>query len=157
MEKLYFSAKDLLQLAPEGAKEGIIAGYVRILSTLIAVRAEESNAEARHPSAVNRSLLASFLDNVRQHCHEHREVSFYSNLANLTPKYYSKLIRQLSGRPPGSIIEEYTMAEAKGLLASKNYSVKEVSSLMNFSSASSFCKYFKAAEGCTPGEYMKQH
>ncbi len=156
IEKLYFSAKELLQLSPEKTRGGIVAGYARIISTLLAARLQYGNAEENAPAAPsNRTLLPIFLDNVRQHCRKERSIAFYSTLANLTPKYFSKQIRQLSGKSPGTIIEEYTMTEAKSLLASKKYSVKEVSNLMNFSSPSSFCKYFKAAEGCTPGQYMK--
>ena len=105
----------------------------------------------------NRTLLASFLENVRNNCRKERGIAFYSSLANLTPKYFSKQIHNLSGKSPGAIIEEYTMAEAKTLLASKKYSIKEVSNIMNFSSPSSFCKYFKAAESMTPGQYMKRN
>ena len=156
VEKLYFSAKELLLLSPEKTRGGIVAGYARIVSTLLAARLQYGDAEKNAPAAPsNRTLLPAFLDNVRQHCRRERGVLFYSNLANLTPKYFSKQIKQLSGKSPGTIIEEYTMTEAKSLLASKKYSVKEVSNLMNFSSPSSFCKYFKAAEGVTPGYYMK--
>ena len=158
IEKLYFSAKEFLQMSPEQARGGLISGYARILSTLIAarLRLEEEN-EVSSVSGVNRTLLASFLDNVRSNCRKERGVAFYSSLANLTPKYFSKQIRNLSRKSPGTIIEEYTMAEAKTLLSSKKYSIKEVSNLMNFSSPSSFCKYFKAAEGITPGQYIKQN
>mgnify|MGYP002621225641 FL=1 len=160
-EKLYFSAKEFLQMSPEQTKGGIISGYARILSTLIAARVkqeeEEEKGEESPVSGVNRTLLASFLDNVRNNCRKERGVAFYSSLANLTPKYFAKQIRKLSGKSPGAIIEEYTMAEAKTLLSSKKYSVKEVSNLMNFSSPSSFCKYFKAAEGIAPGQYMKRN
>ena len=159
IEKLYFSAKEFLQMAPEQTRGGLISGYARILSTLIAARLrQEEEKETTSPvSGVNRTLLASFLDNVRSNCRKERGIAFYSSLANLTPKYFSKQIRNLSGKSPGTIIEEFTMAEAKTLLSSKKYSIKEVSALMNFSSPSSFCKYFKAAEGMTPGQYMKQN
>ena len=154
VEKLFFSAKELLQISPEPFKSGLVAGYARILSTLIAARLQDQDEKVPASLSVNRSLLADFLDNVRQHCHKHRRIAFYSSLAHLSPKYFSKLIKALSGKSPGDIIEEYTMAEAKKLLASKKFSVKEVSNMMNFSSASSFCKYFKAAEGCAPGHYI---
>ena len=157
MEKLYFSAKELLQISPERARGGIISGYARILSTLIAARLQQDEEKGQTAvSPVNSTLLASFLDNVRSNCGKERGIAFYSSLANLTPKYFSRQIRRLSGKTPGTIIEEYTMAEAKTLLSSKKYSVKEVSNLMHFPSPSSFCKYFKAAEGMTPGQYMTQ-
>ena len=157
MEKMYFSAKEILQMAPERTKTGVISGYARILSALIAARLQQD--EQQEPGSVspaNKTLLASFLDNVSQHCRKERGIAFYSSLSNLTPKYFSKQIRKLSGQAPGAIIEEYTIAEAKSLLSSKKYSVKEISNLLNFSSPSSFCKYFKAAVGIPPGHFMRQ-
>ena len=155
VEKLYFSAKEFLYMAPERNRGGLVSGYARILSTLIAARLRQDEEKEQFPvPALNRTLLASFLDNVRLNCRKERGIAFYSSLANLSPKYFSKQIRKLSGKSPGTIIEEYVMAEAKTLLSSKKYSVKEISNLMNFSSPSSFCKYFKAAEGVSPGQFM---
>jgi|GEM_PF-3381800 len=157
MEKLYFSAKELLLMAPEKSKGGIVAGYARILSTLIVAKlqnqGQRTEAEAQ---MANRSILMPFLENVKRNCRHERKITFYSSLANLTPKYFSKQIKLLSGKSPGAIIKEYTLTEAKTLLSSKKYSIKEVSNLMNFSSPSSFCKYFKSVEGISPGKYTEQ-
>ena len=158
VEKLYFSAKDFLQLVPEQARGGLVSGYARIFSTLIAARlGQDEETESEGESVTSRTLLASFLENVRLNCSKERSVAFYGSLASLTPKYFSRQIRQLSGKSPGAIIEEFTMAEAKKLLSSKKYSVKEVSNMLNFSSPSSFCKYFKSAEGITPGKFMRNN
>ncbi len=156
-EKLFFSAKELLLMVPEKSKGGIIAGYARILSTLIVAKLQKPGQHKKEEiQTANRSLLLSFLENVKRNCRNQRGITFYSSIANLTPKYFSKQIKLLSGKSPGAIIQEYTMAEAKTLLSSKKYSVKEVSNLMNFSSPSSFCKFFKSGEGISPGKYMEQ-
>jgi len=158
VEKLFFSAKELLPLVAEDAKNRLVSGYARIISTLIAMHIKHQQQEDDDiVSTGNRTLLTDFLDNVRTNCRNHREIAFYSGLANLTPKYFSRQIKRLSGKSPGAIIEEYTIAEAKQLLVSKKYSVKEISNLLNFASPSSFCKYFKSAEGISPGQYMEQN
>ena len=158
VEKLYFSAKEFLQMASERTKGRLVSGYARIFSILIAARLEQ-NEDAEHDegTATNRTLLTSFMDDVRLNCRKERGIAFYSAKASLTPKYFSRQIRRLSGKSPGAIIQDYTMSEAKKLLSRKKYSVKEVSNLLHFSSPSSFCKYFKAAEGVSPGEYMRSN
>ena len=157
MEKLYFSAKELLLMAPEPSKAGIVAGYARILSTLIVAKLQSHGRQTEEEAQMtNRSMLMPFLENVKRNCRYERKIAFYSGLANLTPKYFSKQIKLLSGKSPGAIINEYTLTEAKTLLSSKKYSIKEVSNLMNFSSPSSFCKFFKSGEGMSPGKYMEQ-
>ena len=37
----------------------------------------------------------------------------------------------------------------------KKYSVKEISTMLNFSGPASFGKYFKASQGCPPGDYLR--
>ncbi len=157
MEKLYFSAKELLLMVPEKSKGGIAAGYARILSTIIFAKLQNQGQRIEEEAqTANRNLLVSFLENVKRNCRHERGIAFYSSFANLTPKYFSKQIKFISGKSPGAIIQEYTMAEARAILSSKKYTVKEVSNLMNFSSPSSFCKYFKSGQGLSPGKYMER-
>ena len=98
VEKLYFSAKDFLQMVPDQTRGGLVSGYARIFSTLIAARlGQDEETESEGESVTSRTLLASFLENVRLNCSKERSVAFYGSLASLTPKYFSKQIKQLSG------------------------------------------------------------
>lgn len=156
-EKLFFSAKEFVSLASENARKGLVAGYARIISSLIADKIAETDSGEAMSAYGAKSILPVFLENVRVHCRKERNVEFYSAKASLTPKYFSKIIKLETGKSAATIIREYTMAEARMLLSTKKYSVKEVSGMLHFSGPSSFCKYFKAAQGCPPGEYMKNN
>lgn len=157
-EKLYFSAKEFLQMVSKESGENVMAGYARIVLALLADKlGRTAKAQAAKATGGDRTILSDFLVNVREYCRKERGVPFYADKAHLTTKYFSRLIKNISGKPPGAIIREYTMAEAKSLLASKRYSVKEVGAMLNFAGPSSFCKYFKAAAGCSPGEYVKNN
>lgn len=53
-------------------------------------------------------------------------------------------------------IQKMVILEAKSLLGNKNFSVQQISDMMNFPNPSFFGKYFKAATGMTPRKYRMQ-
>ena len=111
----------------------------------------ETKTENRQEKIFNR-----FLDLVQTHYKEERSIAFYADKMCLTPKYLSLVIHQVSGRFAGEWIKDYVILEAKALLKSKAYTVQQVSDLLNFSNASFFGKFFKAAVGCSPRKYIYQ-
>ncbi len=86
---------------------------------------------------------------------EHRDVKFYANRSGVSEKYFSTLIRQLSGSSPSEWIETVVVGEAKTLLSDAQYSIKEIASGLNFPDAPTFTKYFQRITGITPKAYRK--
>ena len=99
-------------------------------------------------------LFDDFLELVQAHYNEHRCMTFYAEKLCLTPKYLSQVILEVSDRHATDWIRDYVILDAKALLKSGKYTVQQVGDLLNFSNASFFGKYFKAAVGCTPRKYM---
>jgi len=99
-------------------------------------------------------LFEAFLELVQAHYAEQRSMSFYAGKLCLTPKYLSQVILEVSDRHATDWIRDYVILDAKALLKSGRYTVQQVGDLLNFSNASFFGKYFKAAVGCTPRKYM---
>lgn len=71
----------------------------------------------------------------------------------MSPKYLSKLIKEVSGKSAPEWIDAYVMLEAKHLLKYTDISIKEIVFKLNFSNQTVFYKYFKAHTGMTPTEY----
>lgn len=84
-----------------------------------------------------------------------RQVKYYANLLNLTPKYLSAIIKDHTGKTANEWIDEQVMLEAKALLKSSTLTVQQISDELNFTDQSSFGKYFKAHEGISPKEYRQ--
>ncbi len=101
-------------------------------------------------------IFDSFLELLKQHFREERMIEFYATKLSLTSKYLSGIVRQVSGLSAADWIKEYVIIEAQSLLKSKRYTVVQVADMLNFPNASFFGKYFKAATGCTPREFMLQ-
>lgn len=82
-----------------------------------------------------------------------RSVKWYSDRLCLTPKYLSEIVKQASGRTARQWLMAFVLIEIKSLLRNTDYSIKQIAQEMNFSSQSSFGKYFHHATGLAPKEY----
>ena len=106
------------------------------------------------PESRPQELFERFLALVQKHYAEERSIRFYADRLCLTPKYLSNAVHRVSGRHAGEWIKDYVLLEAKALLKSRQYTVQQVSEMLNFPNTSFFGKFFKKAMGCTPRTYM---
>jgi len=107
-------------------------------------------AENRHTELFNR-----FCDLVAKHYRESREIKYYADLLNLTPKYLSKVIRAATGGiTPAEWIEQFVTAQAKRLIETRaTQTLQETAYMLGFSEPSSFYRYFKRVTGMTAKQY----
>ena len=111
-------------------------------------------AENRHADIFNR-----FCDLVVQHYRESKEVKYYADLLNLTPKYLSKVVRSATnGLSPVKWIEQYVAAQAKRLIESHaTQTLQETAYLLGFTEPTSFYRYFKRVTGMTAKQYRNSN
>ena len=98
-------------------------------------------------------LFERFLALVAQHHTSERGMAFYADKLCLTPKYLSKLIKQVSGRSAPDWIDSFVITEAKNMLRYSEIPIKEIVYRLNFPNQSVFYKFFKAHAGMTPSDY----
>lgn len=132
-----------------------IRAHVTVLSALFVQCIEEERSHQTELSHQER-LFNRFLQDVREHHHESRQVSFYADRLCISAKYLSHVVKDISGRQPMEWIRDYVLLNAKTLLRSGQYSVQQVSELLAFPNPSFFGKYFREHVGCTPREYQMQ-
>ena len=99
-------------------------------------------------------IFHDFLSLLEQHFTQERSISFYADRMCLTSKYLSTTIKEVSGKHGMQWIDEYVSLEAKALLKSGKWSVKQVSDQLNFPSQSMFGRFFKKMTGYSPKQYM---
>ncbi|MGM5629945.1 helix-turn-helix domain-containing protein [Apibacter raozihei] len=85
-----------------------------------------------------------------------RSVGFYAEKMFLTPKYLSKIIKDISGVSATEWINRMVMITAKNLLKTSNLTVLQISEELNFPNPSFFSKFFKKNRGLSPIEYRKK-
>ena len=100
-------------------------------------------------------IFSRFCDLVVNNYRESREVKYYADLLNLTPKYLSKVIRiAADGLSPVKWIEQYVTAQAKRLIETHaTQTLQETAYMLGFSEPTSFYRYFKRVTGMTAKEY----
>ena len=99
--------------------------------------------------------MNNFVELTLNNYRKSREVKYYANLLNLTPKYLSKVILTTTdGLSPAKWIEQYVIAQAKHLIETHaTQTLQEIAYLLGFSEPTSFYRYFKRATGMTAKEY----
>lgn len=98
-------------------------------------------------------IFQKFMLDVQKYCTSHRDTIFYARKSNLSPKYFSTVIREHSGATPSEWIIQNVIAEAKHLLSDRTLSIKEVAEMLKFPTQADFTKYFRRYTGITPSAY----
>lgn len=98
-------------------------------------------------------VMMQFLQLVKLHYREHRDVGFYADKLNMSAKYMTTLIKKASGKSAMQWIEESVILDAKAQLSSTVNTVQQIAFDLNFPSQSLFGRYFKHMVGMSPSDY----
>ena len=79
-----------------------------------------------------------------------RDVSYYASQMNITPKYLTTIVRQVTDHTPKAIIDQYVVLQIKTQLQRTSQSIKEIAWEYHFADTSFFCRYYKKHTGVTP-------
>ena len=82
-----------------------------------------------------------------------REVSYYAERLNVSPKYLSATIKRVTGHSVTSYIDRHTIPILKSFLDDERLSLTQISELMNFTTLSYFSRYCTKHLGQSPREY----
>lgn len=83
------------------------------------------------------------------------DVSFYAQQQCLTPRYFSSIIKEKTGKVPSDWITAALLSDTKHQLTSTSKTVHDISIDLNFPNQSYFGKWFKNLVGCSPLEYKR--
>lgn len=100
-------------------------------------------------------IFMSFIALVEKNFRTERRVSWYAQQLNISPKYLSETVRQISRQTPSDWIDSYVMLELRVALKNSNLTIKEIAVQMHFPNQSFMGKFFKEHSGMSPKEYRK--
>ncbi|MBV6647486.1 MAG: helix-turn-helix transcriptional regulator [Cyclobacteriaceae bacterium] len=83
------------------------------------------------------------------------KVADYASELHISPIYLSEAVKEITGKAPIHLIQEYLILQAKGILGQTNSTISQVSYELGFSDVSNFAKYFKKRTGQTPNDFRK--
>lgn len=79
-----------------------------------------------------------------------RDVNYYAEQMNISSKYLTNIVSQVTGHTPKTIIDQYVILQLKLHLKRSTQSIKEMAWEFHFADVSFFCQYFKKHTGLTP-------
>lgn len=103
------------------------------------------------------ALFDQFVRLVAANYVQHRDVQWYADAMQITPKYLSEVVKDVSGRTSGQWINNFVVTELKSLLRNSDLSIKEIAVEMNFTNQSFLGKYFKNIVGESPHDFRRRN
>ena len=101
------------------------------------------------------AIFTSFILLLEKNFRHERRVSWYAEQLNITPKYMSETVKNVSRRTPNEWIDNYVILELRVLLRNSTKSIKEITKELNFPNQSFLGKYFKERVGMSPSRYRR--
>ena len=136
---VYLSQDEPMETALQHARE-----YV---GTLITRKSDISGRSSQ--------LYYEFLEAVQRHYRTNRDVAFYADCLNVSPRYLSQVAHRISGKSPKCIID-HTLAEALACqLRTTQKTIQEIAFEHGFASQAQFSKFFRKQIGQTPSEWRR--
>ena len=123
---------------------------MKILETYFSNSPINAMPETRADRILNRFLIELF-----DKCRHERTVQYYAEREHLSPYYFSTIIKESSGKSAMEWIENVTMTLARQYLECGDMSIKEIAEELSFPDQSTFGRYFKQRQGCSPSDYKK--
>ena len=82
-----------------------------------------------------------------------RDVTYYAERLNVSPKYLSATIKRMTGHSVTSYIDRHTIPILKDYLNDERLSLTQIADIMNFTTLSYFSRYCTKHLGQSPSEY----
>lgn len=115
----------------------------------------QMDAPSTQRSSRHKIMFENFMKLVGENHRKERMVGFYADKLCVTPKYLSKIIKDVSGQSAPEWINSFVILTSKHLLKHSELPIKEIAAEMNFPSQSFFFRFFKEHTGMTPSQYRQ--
>lgn len=111
---------------------------------------------ADNGSPRTKELFNRFMRELENRYRQSRDVSFYAELLNISPKYLNIVTQRITSHTIKTIIDQYVVLQIKQSLTTEEKSIKQIAWEYHFSDLSFFCRYFKQHTGMTPQQFRKR-
>ena len=103
------------------------------------------------------NVYRQFIDLLNVYANREREVQFYADQLNISPKYLSTVTQTYSGKNASEWIAEYVVGLAIEMMREKRCKIQDISANLNFPTQSFFGRYFKRTTGLSPKQYTLKY
>ncbi|ASK29376.1 AraC family transcriptional regulator [Chryseobacterium sp. T16E-39] len=99
--------------------------------------------------------LEKFLDLIAQHHVDHKHVSYYTDVLNLSSYQLSSITKSLLSKTPSEVINDYIILEAKRQLLATSNQVSQIALNLGYEDVSYFIRFFKRHLKCSPAIFRQ--
>ncbi len=131
----------------------LVGALLHKICDIIYLKLDHDQANKSTTVSRQEAFFEQFIDLLTQYHTQQRSVTFYANHLHITPKYFSSLVKKMTGESAIDWINDFVILEAKALLKYSGKSIQEIAYKLNFPSQTFFGKYFKRLTGMSPSEY----
>ena len=135
--------------------EILIHQFSSIIYFIVSIFKQQGDAQSI-PMTRSQELTFEFIKLVRDHYKEHKEVTFYAEKLMISTRHLSNVLKSEINATANEILDEFTLNEAKALLASTTIPIYEIARMLQFSDQFSFSHFFKKHSKISPTAYRKQ-
>ena len=122
----------------------------------IAALYKKNNLGMKIEMSRKEELTLNFLKVLEDNFKKERSVQFYADSLFVTTGHLTKVLKEVSGKTTGELIDEIVVMEARMLLAYTSLSVSQIAEELQFSDQSCFGKFFKKHITLSPLEYRRK-
>ncbi len=102
-------------------------------------------------------LTTNFVNMLTDRFKTEKRVQYYAGALCVTARYLSQVVKLVTGKTAGELIDEMVIKEAKILLSNQLFNVSQVANELQFSDQSFFGKFFKKKTGISPSVYRSSN
>lgn len=120
---------------------------------LLILKRGKKNSSNKTTLSRSEQIMNQYQNLVEEHYQSKKTVIEYANILNLTVKYLSETVKEVSNRSALFHIHNRIMKEIEYLLSYSDLSVKQIAHTLNFSNSSELGRFFKRLKGISPSKY----
>jgi len=120
----------------------------------------QSRNSATSPSSTHlyaQERLEEFFELLETHVTAHKQVSYYTDLMNLSAFQLNEITKSTVGKTSSELINDHIILEAKRHLLATPNQVKEIAEQLGYEDVSYFIRFFKKHTGYSPEVYRIKH
>lgn len=133
----------------------IQAFFFNFYSELVISGNKEGMKEVNKEYDRKQEIFNKYIDLLQKNYVTEHKINFYADKLCVTPRWLSRVVKEVSGQYASELINQFLINEAKQLLRTKKYTVNQICDMLNFSTQQMFTRFFKNMTGNTPKQYME--
>lgn len=131
------------------------AFFFNFYSELVISGNKEGMKEVNKEYDRKQEIFNKYIDLLQKNYVTEHKINFYADKLCVTPRWLSRVVKEVSGQYASELINQFLINEAKQLLRTKKYTVNQICDMLNFSTQQMFTRFFKNMTGNTPKQYME--